>query len=190
MNLPRWQVYSIFSVTSVFLLVALILSRWQISVTVEQTQLPASPVSLSTIDPLTTESLANNPATARIHPPTTQLKTPPRALRLSNQTDYPVRIAFLPKQVGARKQQSGTVKQSLYGEPGHWDFAPQEGATSGLVLSLPMKGIVQLEKGDVLIAFAQDGSGRYWGPYIVGETSSPVWNRQKSEWQLILQPSS
>lgn len=188
MNLPRWQVYSIFSVTSVFLLVALIVSRWQISVTVEQTQPPVSPVSLSNLDPLTSASVASNPATARINPSATQVKTPPRALRLSNQTDYPVRIAFLPKQVGARKQRSGAIKQSVYGEPGHWDFAPQEGATSGLVLSLPTKGIVQLERGDVLIAFAQDGSGRYWGPYIVGETSLPVWNRQKSEWQLILQP--
>lgn len=187
MNLPKWQLYSIFSVTSVFVLVALILSRWQISVTVEQTQPQVSPVSLSNFDPAITESVANNPATARINPPATQVKTPPKALRLSNQTDYPVRIAFLPKQVGARKQQSATVKQSVYGEPGHWDFAPQEGASSGLVLSLP-KGIVQLEKGDVLIAFAQDGSGRYWGPYVVGETSSPIWNRQKSEWQLVLQP--
>lgn len=188
MNLPRWQLYTIFSVVSVFLLVALILSRWQISVTVEQTQPPISSVSLSNVDPTTVESVVNNPATARISSPATQVKTPPRTLRLSNQTDYPVRIAFLPKQVGARKQQSATVKQSIYGEPGHWDFAPQEGATSGLVLSLPTKGIVQLERGDVLIAFAQDGSGRYWGPYIVGETSLPVWNRQKSEWQLILQP--
>lgn len=187
MNLPKWQFYTIFSITSVFVLVALILSRWQISITVEQTQPQVSPVSLSNRDPATTESVANNQPTARMNPRETQLKTPPRALRLSNQTDYPVRIAFLPKQVGARKQQSATLKQSVYGEPGHWDFAPQEGANSGLVLSLP-EGIVQLEKGDVLIAFAQDGSGRYWGPYIVGETSSPVWNRQKSEWQLILQP--
>ena len=187
MNLPKWQIYTIFSLTSVLALVVLILSQWQISVTVEQTQPQVSPVSLSNNDPGTTDSVAINQSTRRINPPETQLKTPPRALRLSNQTDYPVRIAFLPKQVGARKQQSATLKQSVYGEPGHWDFVPQEGASSGLVLSLP-KGIVQLEKGDVLIAFAQDGSGRYWGPYVVGETSSPVWNRQKSEWQLILQP--
>ena len=188
MNLRKWQVYTIFGATSLFLVIALILSRWQISITVEQTQPQASPVSLSKIDPSTTESVANNSRTAKVNPPTNQAKTPVRALRLSNQTDYPIRVAFLPKQVGVRKQQSADVKPSVYGEPGHWDFAPQEGATSGLVLSLPSKGIVQLEKGDVLVAFAQDGSGRYWGPYIVGETSSPAWNRQKSEWQLILQP--
>ncbi|MGA9379498.1 MAG: hypothetical protein WBV73_12085 [Phormidium sp.] len=187
MNLPKWQVYSVFSVACVFLLVGLILSRWQISITVEQTQPQVSPVSLSSHDPTPSESVVNNQPPTKFNPPATQLKTPPKALRLSNQTDYPLRVAFLPKQVGARKQQPGNVKPSVYGEPGHWDFAPQEGASSGLVLSLP-QGIVQLEKGDVLIAFAQDGSGRYWGPYVVGETSLPVWNRQKSEWQLILQP--
>ncbi|MFB2898367.1 hypothetical protein ACE1CI_36075 [Aerosakkonemataceae cyanobacterium BLCC-F50] len=187
MNLTKWQVYTIFSVSSVFVLVALLLSRWQISVTVEQTQPQLSPVSLSNRDSAVIESVANNQSTTKVNPRATSVKTPPRALRLSNQTDYPVRVAFLPKQVGARKQESATVKQSVYGEPGHWDFAPQEGASTGLVLSLP-KGIVQLENGDVLVAFAQDGSGRYWGPYVVGETSSPVWNRQKSEWQLILQP--
>jgi len=187
MNLPKWQVYTIFSVTSVFVLVVLILSRGQISVTVEQTQPQLSPVSLANFDPATTESVANNQPTTKVSPQTIQVKTPLRALRLSNQTDYPIRIAFLPKQVGARKQQSANLKQSVYGEPGHWDFAPQEGASSGLVLSLP-RGIVQLENGDVLVAFAQDGSGRYWGPYVVGETSSPVWHPQKSEWQLILQP--
>ncbi|MFB2834073.1 hypothetical protein [Floridanema evergladense] len=189
MNLPKWQLYSIFSLTSVLALVVLLLSRWQISVTIEQTQPQVSPVSLSNLTFATTEPVADNQSIARLNPALTtgEVKTPPRTLRLSNQTNYPVRVAFLPIQVGARKQQSATIKQSIYGEPGHWDFAPQEGAKTGLVLSLP-KGIVQLEKGDVLVAFAQDGSGRYWGPYIVGETSTPVWNRQKSEWQLILQP--
>lgn len=187
MSLAKWQVYTIFSLTCVFVVVALILSRWQISVNVEQTQPQVSPVSLSNPAPAALEPVANNQLTTKINPRATAVKTPPRALRLSNQTDYPVRIAFLPKQVGARKQESATIKQSVYGDPGHWDFAPQEGASSGLVLSLP-RGIVQLEKGDVLVAFAQDGSGRYWGPYIVGETSAPVWNPQKSEWQLVLQP--
>jgi hypothetical protein len=37
------------------------------------------------------------------------------------------------------------------------------------------------------VAFAQDGSRRYWGPYVVGETSSPEWNPQTQEWQLVLQ---
>lgn len=46
---------------------------------------------------------------------------------------------------------------------------------------------LRLEKGDILAAFAQDGSRRYWGPYVVGETSSPQWQPQGQEWQLVLQ---
>jgi hypothetical protein len=62
-----------------------------------------------------------------------------------------------------------------------------EGGSQGLMLSLP-QGNLKLKKGDILVAFAQDGSRLYWGPYIVGETPLPIWNQQKAEWQLILQP--
>ena len=62
-----------------------------------------------------------------------------------------------------------------------------EGSNQGLILSLPQENL-KLKKGDILTAFAQDGSRTYWGPYVVGETSSPVWEQQKAEWQLILQP--
>jgi hypothetical protein len=72
-------------------------------------------------------------------------------------------------------------------DPVHWDFEPGEGGYQGLILSLP-QGDLQLEVGDILVAFAQDGSRRYWGPYVVGETSLPYWNVERSEWQLLLQP--
>ncbi|MFH7027870.1 MAG: hypothetical protein ACHBN1_21355 [Heteroscytonema crispum UTEX LB 1556] len=103
-------------------------------------------------------------------------------LRMSNQTDQPVRLALL-----ARRSQvkSATSKQTNYDVPAHWDFAPQEGTQNGLLLSLP-NGNLKLEKGDILVAFAQDGSRRYWGPYVVGETPVPAWNPEKKEWQLIL----
>lgn len=93
-------------------------------------------------------------------------------LRLSNQTNQPVRLALL-----SRSKQAKPAA--------HWDFAPQEGSEKGLLLSLP-DGKLQLSKGDVVVAFAQDGSRRYWGPYIVGETHEPMWNPQQKEWWLIL----
>ncbi|MBD0389322.1 MAG: hypothetical protein ICV54_23185 [Nostoc sp. C3-bin3] len=105
-------------------------------------------------------------------------------LRMSNQTNQPVRLALLARQSVAKG--SGT-KQANYDVPAHWDFAPQEGSDKGLILSLP-KNNLKLEKGDILIAFAQDGSRRYWGPYVVGETQLPKWNYQNREWQLVLSP--
>jgi hypothetical protein len=94
-------------------------------------------------------------------------------------------------------KQSGTINSnlssatinnsSLYNEPAHWDFAPQEGSTRGLILSLP-DGNLQVKDQDVLVVFAQDGSRRYWGPYVIGQMLLPVWNSETSEWQLTLQP--
>ena len=97
------------------------------------------------------------------------------SLRVSNPTERPIRVALLPRQSKA------------YGEPAHWDFAPMEGGSKGLLLSLPQETL-KLKKGDVLVAFAQDGSRQYWGPYVVGETPSPVWNQKQAEWQLVLKP--
>jgi hypothetical protein len=102
-------------------------------------------------------------------------------LRVINQTDQPVRVALL------RHSTATSSAAKPYSEPVHWDFAPGEGSSQGLILSLP-EGNLQLKKGDILVAFAQDGSRRYWGPYVVGETVAPVWQRQKAEWQLSLQP--
>lgn len=104
----------------------------------------------------------------------------PGNIRVSNQTEHPVRIALL-----TRSAAPGSGKSASYGEPAHWDFEPEEGSLKGLALSLPGKPL-KLQKGDILVAFAQDGSRRYWGPYVVGETPSPIWNRQASEWQLVL----
>ncbi|BCL35594.1 hypothetical protein NSMS1_20410 [Nostoc sp. MS1] len=106
----------------------------------------------------------------------------PGKLRMSNQTNQPVRLALLARQVGNKGLSD---KQAEI--PAHWDFDPQEGSTKGLVLSLPI-GNLKLEKGDVLVAFAQDGSRRYWGPYVVGETSQPTWNSQSQEWVLVISP--
>ena len=104
-------------------------------------------------------------------------------LRISNKTTQPVRLALLARQSSLK---SATANKSKSDIPAHWDFAPEEGSESGLVLSLPQANL-RLEKGDILVAFAQDGSRRYWGPYVVGETSSPQWNPQNQEWQLVLQ---
>ncbi len=98
-------------------------------------------------------------------------------LRVSNPTEHPVRVALLSRQLA----------QKTYGEPTHWDFSPMEGGAQGLMLSLPLGGL-KLKKGDVLVAFAQDGSRLYWGPYVVGETAAPSWNAKIAEWQLVLQP--
>lgn len=114
----------------------------------------------------------------------------PGGLRVSNPTDHPVRVALLAQQPQANSAQAAltpTGKAPVYGEPAHWDFAPGEGSSQGLTLSLP-EGNLQLKKGDVLVAFAQDGSRRYWGPYVIGETDQPLWNDQGSEWRLSLQP--
>ncbi|MCC5638290.1 hypothetical protein LC593_21115 [Nostoc sp. CHAB 5844] len=104
-------------------------------------------------------------------------------LRMSNQTDQPVRLALLARQLKGKSSASSIN----YDIPAHWDFAPQEGSSKGLLLSLP-NGNLKLEKGDILVAFAQDGSRRYWGPYVVGETSLPTWNPQTQEWLLVLSP--
>ena len=100
------------------------------------------------------------------------------ALRVSNPTEHPIRLAVLAR----------VSKVKSYAEPAHWDFSPMEGGSQGLLLSLPQENL-KLSKGDILVAFAQDGSRQYWGPYVVGETPLPVWNQQKGEWQLVLQPS-
>ncbi len=100
-------------------------------------------------------------------------------LRVSNRTIHPIRVALLP--------QLKTADQSAYDIPVHWDFAPGEGSQQGLLLSLPDQA-VQLQAGDVLVAFAQDGSRIYWGPYVVNQTKLPLWNESQQEWQLILEP--
>jgi hypothetical protein len=125
-------------------------------------------------------------------PPTSAPVAPPLALatdpvtegaigsfRVSNQTKHPIRVALL--------AQAGETEAPSYAQPAHWDFAPEEGREKGLVLSLPNQKL-QLRSGDILVAFAQDGSQRYWGPYVVGKTAAPGWSASRSEWQLVLRP--
>jgi hypothetical protein len=97
--------------------------------------------------------------------------------RVSNRTEHPIRLALLSRQ--------GATASPI--EPVHWDFVPQEGSSKGLILSLPTTSL-QLQKGDVVVAFAQDGSRRYWGPYVVGETPMPQWDAERSEWRLVVAP--
>ena len=106
-------------------------------------------------------------------------------LRVSNQTAHPIRVALLPQKI--KPEDSSDSSESSYENPVHWDFAPEEGSRQGLLLSLPDRDL-QLQTGDVLIAFAQDGSRLYWGPYVVDETILPLWNEQTQEWQLVLTP--
>lgn len=98
-------------------------------------------------------------------------------LRVSNRSEHPVRVALLAK---------GEAEKS-YSKPAHWDFAPGEGGGKGLMLSLPQAKL-KVKQGDILVVFAQDGSRRYWGPYVAGETASPAWNTKTGEWQLVLSP--
>jgi hypothetical protein len=106
-------------------------------------------------------------------------------LRVGNPTDHPVRVAILLKKPGVKD--SADPSQTGYEAPAHWDFDPGEGSEKGLLLSLPNRQI-KLKKGDILVAFAQDGSRRYWGPYVIGETPIPAWTPKVAEWRLTLQP--
>jgi hypothetical protein len=141
--------------------------------------------------------LATNSPAAVVPPESSQTAAPiaPSAsqvghvgsLRVSNPTLYPVRVALLPLETASKQPASGANPQKAAIQPVHWDFAPDEGSAKGLKLSLP-DGNLQLQDGDVLVAFAQDGSRRYWGPFVVGKTALPLWNSAAQEWQLRLQP--
>jgi hypothetical protein len=101
------------------------------------------------------------------------------ALRVGNRTEHPIRIVLLSGKRN-RTNWSGV-------EPLNWDFAPSEGSTEGLLLSLPT-GQVKVAQGDIIFAFATDGSRIYWGPNVVGQTTSPFWDKDRREWSMVLQP--
>jgi hypothetical protein len=103
------------------------------------------------------------------------------SLRVRNRSSHPVRVVLL-----LRSRQQQLAEQPIDLPPVHWDFAPWEGQVRGLLLALPDRQ-VQLQQGDVLMAFAQDGSRRYWGPFVVGETKLPVWNQEVQEWEMLLE---
>jgi hypothetical protein len=201
MNAKSSVFYPAVIVVAVLAVVGLVLGWLQFSVTIEPTRpdtalLPEKPE----LQPQSTSGAASaaisssSASTTRVQPRQSgkqdlaqsipQSPPMPGALRVSNQTDQPLRVALLARQSEAN---SSAASKPKYGEPVHWDFAPEEGSSQGLVLSLP-DGNLKLHKGDIVVAFAQDGSRRYWGPFVVAETDAPIWNRKTSEWQLILQP--
>ncbi|OIP74286.1 MAG: hypothetical protein AUK48_09550 [Oscillatoriales cyanobacterium CG2_30_44_21] len=101
------------------------------------------------------------------------------SLRVGNRSDRSVRIVLF------SRISSQNAWQAI--EPLNWDFAPNEGGKEGLLLSLPNYKVA-IGKGDVIFAFATDGSRTYWGPNIVGETDAPFWDNQNKEWSMVLQP--
>ncbi|MCU0525579.1 MAG: hypothetical protein MUF72_12225 [Elainella sp. Prado103] len=175
-------------------LVALLLSRIQIQIASNAPEpvlpLPAEPEVPPAPEippPSQPEPIAETPTASPI-PPAAVVPSPianselgnlQGGLRVSNQTPFPIRLALLP--------QVQDEVTTTYRQPVHWDFAPEEGKTKGLILSLPDRTL-SLQAGDVLVAFAQDGSRRYWGPYVVGQTLLPNWRAEQKEWWLILQP--
>lgn len=165
-------------------LLLLPLGCYQVSVSFEpEEESPAQRNQLAKTDSPSPATTSNNQKQQSVLTPTgdsAEKKLHPQSLRISNQTAQPVRLALL-----ARSQAKSSKTNSSV--PAHWDFAPGEGKEKGLILSLPNTNL-KLEKGDVLVAFAQDGSRRYWGPYVVGETPAPTWNAQQQQWELVLSP--
>jgi hypothetical protein len=104
----------------------------------------------------------------------------PNGFRVSNRSPFAVRVVLL-------SQKIPSPSSDIHRDPIHWDFAPQEGSQDGLLLSLP-EGSLKLSAGDVVVAFALDGSQRYWGPYIVGTSAQPTQIKPDAEWQLTLTP--
>lgn len=144
----------------------------------------ASPVPTPAQPPTPTPTPIPSPTVSAPPVPPTVLANAQGGLRMSNQTEYPLRVVLLQTTAEPSAEQA---EQTEANQPVHWDFAPGEGSNKGLILSLPNQDL-QLQSGDVLVAFAQDGSRRYWGPYIVGQSPFPVWNVDANEWQLTLQP--
>jgi len=150
-------------------LMGIILTFFQVSVSFEQTQPEISSIPATENTPVIAATPVKKLAYSQV---TAQSVAHEGGLRVSNQTDQPLRVALL-------------MRQASSSVPAHWDFAPQEGSEKGLSLSLPNSNL-KLQKGDVLVAFAQGSSRRYWGPYIVGETPLPRWNPETSEWLFII----
>ncbi|MBD2305084.1 hypothetical protein H6G17_06115 [Chroococcidiopsis sp. FACHB-1243] len=189
------------SVLGVLGLVGILLLWFQVSITVEPmgsdtAVLPGksainSPSETDVTNSAATVPPASTPSERWVERTTIAQSTPqvptaapvPGALRVSNQSEQPLRVALLARQ----SETNSTANKDKYSEPIHWDFAPGEGGSQGLILSLP-QGNLKLKKGDIIVAFAEDGSRRYWGPYVVGETPTPVLDRKTSEWQLVLLP--
>ncbi len=131
-------------------------------------------------------------ATATTEP---ERPSPSGKLRVSNRSEHPIRLALRLKVAKLQNSKYSDKYGNKYGEklaqtsyeaPAHWDFFAGEGSDRGLLVGLPNRSL-NLTKGDIVVAFAQDGSQRYWGPFVVGEVSGPTWNETTQEWKLILE---
>lgn len=165
-----------------------ILSQLQISIWLEPSPSgngspPIIEVDQAASPPRPTDSNASPGPQSQL-PPTLAPTAAPNSLRVSNRTPKPLRVVLLAHQ---SPSSSPLASPSRYEEPVHWDFAPQEGSQQGLLLSLPDSDL-RLSPGDVLLAFALDGSRRYWGPYVVGDTTVPTQQTEGSPWELVLEP--
>lgn len=161
-------------------MVAFLLTQFQLSIWIE----PSG--SESTSPPVLDADPIRSPAVPSVQPQSPAVPQPPIAansLRVSNQTSYPIRVVLLANNT----EPVANSPTEAFRKPVHWDFAPTEGGTEGLILSLP-QGSLELYPGDVLVAFALDGSRHYWGPYIVGETSVPAQKGQPPVWELLIRP--
>ena len=179
-------------------IIALLIGRFDVSVWME----PVPPEEIGLDSPLPPEAVPSPSVPSVVAPtPAPQQTVSPAAspvpatanqsaqvghLRVSNRTEHPVRVALLSQADGASASSTPEGSSDFYSEPVHWDFAPGEGSASGLLLSLP-EGDLQLQNGDILVVFAQDGSRQYWGPYVVGKTALPGWSSGTKEWQLTVQ---
>ncbi|MFS8820859.1 hypothetical protein NW805_10425 [Synechococcus sp. W60.1] len=83
--------------------------------------------------------------------------------RVGNRTPHPVRLVIL--------MRSG--ERMINPETAHWDFAPGEGGSEGLLLSLGEEPL-QIGPGDIVVAFALDGTRRLLGAQCGGRVSGPV----------------
>ncbi|MBD0395729.1 MAG: hypothetical protein ICV52_18265 [Microcoleus sp. C1-bin4] len=191
----KLNIYQLVIGVSIVLITGMFLGRFEITIS-NGSNLPSDLASPATALPPTppVSPVATASADTANEPKPDSIPTPPESeeellssipantkatgsLRVSNRSEHPVRVALLSKRQAEKS----------YGKPAHWDFAPGEGGGKGLMLSLP-EGKLQVQRGDILVVFAQDGSRRYWGPYVAGETAAPAWNTTAREWQLILQP--
>ena len=189
------KIYQIVIGVSIVLITGMFLGRFEITISNGSNQSsdwPSQATALPPIPPVSPVATASADTASEPKPDSTPTPPDPEeellssipantkatgSLRVSNRSEHPVRVALLSKRQAEKP----------YGKPAHWDFAPGEGGGKGLMLSLP-EGKLQVKRGDILVVFAQDGSRRYWWPFVAGETSSPAWNSTAGEWQLILQP--
>ncbi|MBW4420888.1 MAG: hypothetical protein KME13_16900 [Myxacorys californica WJT36-NPBG1] len=159
----------------------LLLQRFQIGIEFLPSESDRVPViKTQPSDAPATRASTNSKATTAAKPDPADAAARQGKLRIRNRSDHPLRVALLSRQKEVNKGAS-----TGFATPAHWDFAPGEGSTEGLLVSLPDRE-VKLKKGDVVVAFAQDGSQRYWGPFVVGETDGLAWNAGAAEWELVL----